>query len=113
MTSPSTGARYLLERRGGSSGASSGGSSGGASSGGASAALYDGEISTPEACFRAEATLHDDGAVELVDVGPAAPAELRAQLLMFARLTARGAPARRAEGLAEWPQRVQRWRPRK
>lgn len=101
MITPSSGARFLLER------------SDGAADRPVASARYAASIATPEVTYRAAATLHDDGTVELVDEGPAAPEELRAQLLMFARLTARGAPARRAEGLAQWPARVQRWRPRK
>jgi hypothetical protein len=96
MTTPSTGARFVLERRATSAAAS---------------AVYDASIATAEVTYRAEATLHDDGTVELLAVGEPAPVALMEKLAMFAKLTARSAPARRIEGVPTWPARVTRWRP--
>jgi hypothetical protein len=71
-------------------------------------ARYRVEIVTADTTYTGAATLGDDGAVELaID----APAELVARLQMFAKLLARGAPKRREDGLATWPQRLTRWRP--
>jgi hypothetical protein len=96
MTAPSAGARFVLERRAVSAGAF---------------AVYDASIATAEVTYRADATLHDDGTVELFAVGEPAPAALMEKLTMFAKLTARSAPSRRAEGVPVWPARVTRWRP--
>lgn len=104
MTSPSAGARYTLERRSQSEpteGAAPGGSS----------ARYDATIATPAATYRAELTLRDDGEVTLAFVGAAPPEAFEKALAMFAKLTARSAPARRDEGVPVWPARVTRWRP--
>lgn len=90
---PPSGARFLLERT--------------AVSG--ARATYRAAIYTPGAVYAAVATLSDDGSVELPPTG--APAALEAALATFARLTARGAAGRRADGLPPWPARVLRWRP--
>ena len=71
-------------------------------------AVYACTISTPELDYACTATLADDGTVALVDCP--APRELAAALEMFAKLTARSAPSRRAEGRIVWPARVLRWR---
>lgn len=97
MTAPSAGARFVLERRSAEVGAY---------------AIYDVSIATTEVTYRATATLHDNGSVEFEAVGSPAPADLMDRLVMFARLTARSAPARRVEGVTTWPARVTRWRPR-
>lgn len=89
---PTAGARYVLERTADAS----------------ARATYRAAIYTPDAEFAATATLVDDGTVELPPTG--APAELDARLLMFAKLTARGAAKRRDDGLPTWPARVTRWR---
>ncbi len=102
-TEPSTGARYLLELR--EARVDAGGT--------LASAHYRVTITAADAVYRAIAELRDDGSAELIEEALPAPADLRAQVLVFARLTARGAPSRRAEGLPEWPARVQRWRPRK
>ena len=85
---PTDGARFLLERVDGST--------------------YRAAIYTPDAVFEARAVLHEDGTVELPPTG--APAELDDMLAMIAKLTARGAAKRRADGLPVWPARVMRWR---
>ncbi|MEZ4361150.1 MAG: hypothetical protein R3B48_13275 [Kofleriaceae bacterium] len=97
MTSPaSAGARFTLLR---------------CAPGSDAAARYDATIQAGEASYRAELTLRDDGTVEAQPLGEPAPAALWDKLIMFARLTARGAPSRRAEGVVVWPARVTRWRP--
>ncbi len=91
---PTAGARFLLERTG--------------APGEAARADYRVVVYTPDAEFAGSAVLGDDGSVELVPTG--APAILDAALAMFAKLTARGAPKRREDGLPTWPARVLRWR---
>ncbi len=89
---PTTGARFHLERiaeRG-------------------AAASYRAAIYTPDATFEATAELTDDGTATVTASG--APAELHDMLCMQAKLLARGAPSRRTDGLAAWPQRLLRWR---
>jgi hypothetical protein len=100
-SAPSAGARYTLERRGAATDAPDS----------ASSARYDATITTPDVTYRAELLLHDDGTFELAFVGAAAPEPLHKALAMFAKLTARAAPARRTEGIPVWPARVTRWRP--
>jgi len=90
---PSDGARFLLERAGG---------------GDAARARYRAVIYTRDAEFAAEATLGDDGSVELGPTG--APDELHARLVAQARLVARDAARLRGDGLPPWPQRILRWR---
>ena len=89
---PTSGARFLLER---------------VSEDGDRAA-YRASIFTPDASYTATAQLADDGTVELLPTG--APPELEELLGTFAKLTARGAAKRRADGLPPWPARVLRWR---
>ena len=71
-------------------------------------AHYRAAIYTPAHTYAGTAVLDEDGsaAVELAD----APAELAQALQMIARLTARAAAKKRADGLAPWPARVLRWR---
>lgn len=90
---PTSGARFLLELT--------------AEDG--SRATYRASIYTPEAAYRSDATLADDGTVDLAPTG--APAALDGALAMFAKLTARGAAKRRDDGRPPWPARVLRWRP--
>lgn len=90
---PAEGARFLLER---------------VRDDGARA-TYRAAVYTPTGEFASTATLADDGTVEVPPTG--APAELDEVLVMFARLTARGAAKRRDDGLPVWPARVLRWRP--
>ena len=75
-------------------------------------ATYRASIYTPDAEFTATATLEESGAVELTVPGGAtrAPSELHERLLSIARLVARDAAKRRADGLAAWPARILRWR---
>lgn len=90
---PTAGARFLLERIGDDG----------------ARATYRASVYTPDALYTASAVLAEDGGVELAPTG--APAELDEALAMFAKLTARGAAKRRADGLPPWPPRVLRWRP--
>lgn len=96
MQVPAHGVRYQLERL---------------EAGAPERCRYALTVATPEHSYRGEAVLLADGAVELVQLDPSTPTELRAQLEIFARLLARAAPARAADGLPVWPERVQRWRP--
>lgn len=89
---PTEGARFLLERE--------------ADEG--ARARYRATIFTPDAEYRGAATLADDGTATVEPTG--APAELADMLAMIARLTARGAPKRREDGLPVWPARILRWR---
>lgn len=68
-------------------------------------------IATPTIDHHARVRLAEDGGVEVLESD--APDALASALAMFAKLTARGAPVRRDDGLATWPPRVQRWRPDK
>jgi len=90
---PASGARFLLERTSEDGGR----------------AEYRAAIFVPDASYAAQARLADDGTVELLPTG--APPELEEMLGMFAKLVARGAAKRRADGLPPWPARVLRWRP--
>ena len=91
---PTEGARFLLERE--------------REQGDGPRATYRTAIYTPDATYEGRAMLADDGSVEL-DAG-GAPDELASTLQMLAKLTARGAAKRRADGLPPWPARVLRWR---
>lgn len=97
---PTDGARFLLELAG-------------VDEGGARA-RYAAWILTPDATYSFAATLGEDGASELVRDGGEgeadAPTELMTMLAQIAKLTARAAAGKRAEGLAPWPPRVLRWR---
>ena len=73
----------------------------------AAGAAYRAAIYTPTASYEGLATLRDDGSVT---ISVEAPAELVEMLTMAARLLARGAVARREEGLPAWPARILRWR---
>jgi hypothetical protein len=89
---PTEGARFLLEREHDDG----------------SRARYRAAIYTPDATYEGQATLSDDGAVEVE--APGAPEELFSTLQMLAKLTARSAAKKRADGLPPWPARVLRWR---
>lgn len=89
---PSEGARFLLERE--------------AETG--AHASYRAAIYTPTATFAGHATLGEDGSVALELSG--APDELAQVLAQIAKLTARAAAKKRADGLPPWPGRVLRWR---
>jgi hypothetical protein len=90
---PTDGARYLIERD---------------DDGAAASARYRVAIFTPDAEYRAEAILSDDGSVELGATG--APDALQARLLSMAKLIARDAARLRDDGMPAWPQRILRWR---
>ena len=87
---PTAGARYLLEleRVDGAQ------------------AVYRTTIFTPDAEYSGTATLGEDGSVSVTPTG----SPLDDTLVMLARLTARGAPKRKEDGLPTWPQRLLRWR---
>lgn len=89
---PASGARFLLERT---------------ADHGASA-TYRAAIYTPDADWSSTAELREDGTFDLTPTG--APANLEENLVMQARLLARGALKRRDDGLPVWPARVLRWR---
>lgn len=77
------------------------------------AARYRGWILTPAASHAYQADLSDDASVVVRALdGEAAPAadELTTMLTTIARLTARAAAGKRADGLPPWPHRVLRWR---
>lgn len=97
MQAPAHGVRYQLERL---------------EAGSPERCRYALTVATAAASYHGEALLSADGAVELAQLDAATPPELRAQLEIFARLLARAAPSRAADGLPVWPERVQRWRPR-
>ena len=69
-------------------------------------ATYRATIFTPDAEHTGTATLHEDGSVEVTPTG----SDLDHTLVMLAKLTARGAPKRKEDGLPAWPQRLLRWR---
>jgi hypothetical protein len=89
---PTEGARFLLER----------------ASEAADRAEYRATIYTPTETFAGTATLVDDGSVVVAIA--AAPAELVEMVTMLAKLTARAAAKKRADGMPPWPARVLRWR---
>jgi len=71
-------------------------------------AEYRAAIYTPAQAYQGSATLADDGTAELAIAG--APVELVEALHVLAKLTARAARKKRADGLPPWPARVLRWR---
>ena len=85
---PTAGARYVLERTGD--------------------AAYTGRIYTPDATYEYAVAMAADPVLEVR--GTSAPADLEDQLRMIARLTARGADKRAADGMPAWPERITRWR---
>jgi len=93
---PAHGARYVLEREDATEDGTR--------------AVYRGEVVTAEAAIAYRVEMSDDGGVILKAVHDAALSDQEAMLSMIARLTARGAAARRADGLQPWPARVTRWR---
>ena len=88
---PTEGARFLLAR----------------ASEAADRAEYRATIYTPTETFTGTATLVDDGTVVVVLT---APADLVDMVTMLAKLTARAAAKKRADGMPPWPARVLRWR---
>lgn len=88
---PTEGARFLLER----------------ASEAVDRAEYRATIYTPSETFAGTAMLVDDGTAT---VTIAAPAELVEMVTMLAKLTARAAAKKRADGMPPWPARVLRWR---
>jgi hypothetical protein len=91
---PTEGARYLLERDGGDE----------------ARAEYAAAIFTPEQRYGYRAVLALDGSFEVSPDPGGAPAELEGKLTMIARLTARSAAKKQADGLPPWPHRVLRWK---
>jgi hypothetical protein len=92
---PTEGARFLLERLG-EVGAT---------------ATYRAAIFTPTATHEGRATLAEDGTVALaIERGDGALADHVEYLEMLAKLTARAAAKKRADGMPPWPARVLRWR---
>lgn len=89
---PTEGARFLLERQ--------------AEAG--ATATYRAAIFTPTATFEGRATLAEDGTIALAIEG--ALADHVETLEMLAKLTARSAAKKRADGMPPWPARVLRWR---
>jgi hypothetical protein len=73
-------------------------------------ARYRAAVITPDARADYDAALDDGGGVALAPRGAPATADQEEMLAMIAKLVARGAAARRADGLAPWPARVTRWR---
>ncbi len=71
---------------------------------------YDAAILTADTRIDYKAGLREDGGVELVACADAAAATLEKKLKNIAVVIARGAKKKRADGLAAWPHRVQRWR---
>lgn len=91
MLTPTEGARFLLERE--------------AETG--TTATYRAAIFTPAATYEGRATLAEDGTVAVAIEGAAEHVEY---LEMLAKLTARAAAKKRADGMSPWPARVLRWR---
>ncbi len=89
---PTTGVRFLLER----------------TRDGDTRAEYRAAIYTPTDEFVGVALLEETGGVTLAPTG--APPGLDEMLAMQAKLLARGAGKRRADGLPAWPLRLLRWR---
>jgi hypothetical protein len=89
---PTEGARFLLERIAERDGG----------------AEYRATIFTPDATHAGTAQLGEDGSATVVIGG--APAELVDVMQMLAKLTARSAAKKRADGFPPWPARVLRWR---
>jgi hypothetical protein len=91
---PTEGARLLLDRRDAD----------------ATRATYAAWVLTAELEHGYTAALDDTGAVELTATDAPAPPDAEDDLRMLARLTARAAAKRAADGLPPWPPRVLRWR---
>ncbi|MBK9033835.1 MAG: hypothetical protein IPL61_21635 [Myxococcales bacterium] len=73
-------------------------------------ATYAAWVLTATAEHAYQAELDDTGAVALTAVAAATDAAAEDDLRMLARLTARAAAKRAADGLPPWPPRVLRWR---
>jgi hypothetical protein len=73
-------------------------------------ATYRAAVITADARADYRAELADDGTVALTAQGAPAAPEHEEMLAMIAKLTARGAAGRRADGLPPWPARITRWR---
>jgi len=91
---PTEGARFLLERQDEAG----------------TTATYRAAIFTPTATFEGRATLSEDGTVALAMAVDGALADHVETLEMLAKLTARSAAKKRADGMPPWPARVLRWR---
>ena len=93
---PSAGARFAFEREDANEGR----------------ARYRCTIATPSARYVCLADLDDQGSASLAAEagGTEAPADLLASAVLLARVFARAAPSRRAEGMTMWPPRFVRWR---
>jgi hypothetical protein len=89
---PTEGARFLLERVGERE----------------AGADYRATIFTPDATHAGSAQLGEDGSAVVEIAG--APAELVDVMQMLAKLMARAAAKKRADGFPLWPARVLRWR---
>lgn len=83
------------------------------------AARYAAAIVAPDAVWHYQVALRAGEAPDVTshegagtEVAAAVPPEPKAvdMLVMIARLTARAAPSRAADGLAPWPPRIVRWR---
>lgn len=95
---PTEGARFLLERDAGDEG------------GDEARAQYAAAIYTPDERFAYRVTVALDGASEVIPDPGGAPPDLQTRLEMIARLTARSAARKQADGLRPWPPRVLRWK---
>lgn len=93
---PSEGARFLLELE--------------REDDGGRQAHYHGWVLIPTAVFPYHAVLIDEGSATVTALGEPAEADLAAMLEMIAKLTARSAAKKRADGMPPWPHRVLRWR---
>lgn len=93
---PSEGARFLFERVSESEDLAS--------------ASYRAAIFTPGERFDYRVELDIDGHCARSAAGAPAPPELEKTLDILARLLARGARTKRADGLPPWPHRILRWR---
>ena len=76
----------------------------------ATGAIYAGAVITADARFDYRAELSESGDVVLSAQGDPATRDHEGMLAMIARLVARGAAGRRADGLQPWPARITRWR---
>jgi hypothetical protein len=76
----------------------------------AARATYRAAVITPDARADYDAALDDGGGVALIARGTPASAEHEEMLQMIAKLVARGAAGRAADGLPPWPARITRWR---
>ena len=94
---PTAGARFVLELD--------------REDGAGAGAHYRAAVITPDARADYDAVLDHGGGVTLTARGaPPASAEHEEMLAMIAKLVARGAAARAADGLPPWPARITRWR---